>query len=67
MWRAEPLIAHAAAFMQQIGHVVYAKQWADDLTRVRAALAGVRGGTPSPLTPAPTEGRRGSGSGRVMR
>jgi tetratricopeptide (TPR) repeat protein len=36
--RAEPLIAHAAAFMAQIGHATRAKKYADGLERVRAKL-----------------------------
>jgi hypothetical protein len=37
--RAEPLIAHAAAFMAQIGHAQHAKLTADKLAEVRQKLA----------------------------
>jgi len=37
--RAVPLVEHAAAFMQQIGHAVYAQQYSDHLNEIRQKLA----------------------------
>jgi tetratricopeptide (TPR) repeat protein len=36
--RAEPLIAHAAAFFAQIGHAQYAEMMSEELAEVRAKL-----------------------------